>query len=74
MYRLQECKAKADAELAKVDLLLTPTAGTIYRIGEVEADPIRLNSNLEYYTNYMNLLDYAALAIPAARAGKLPSG
>lgn len=74
MYRLQECKAKADAELAKVDLLLTPTAGTIYRIGEVEADPIRLNSNLGHYTNYMNLLDYAALAIPAARAGKLPFG
>ena len=74
MYRLQECKAKADAELAKVDLLLTPTAGTIYRIDEVEADPIRLNSNLGYYTNYMNLLDYAALAIPAERAGKLPFG
>ena len=74
MYQLQECKAKADAELAKVDLLLTPTAGTIYRISEVEADPIWLNSNLGYYTNYMNLLDYSALAIPAARAGKLPFG
>lgn len=74
MYRLQECKAAADAEMNKVDLLLTPTAGTIYRIEEVEADPIRLNSNLGYYTNYMNLLDYSALAVPAERAENLPFG
>ena len=74
MYRLQECRAAAEAQFAGVDLLLTPTAGTIYRIEEVEADPIRLNSNLGYYTNYMNLLDFAALAIPAGRAAGLPFG
>ena len=74
MYRLQECRAAADAQFAAVDLILTPTAGTIYRIDEVEADPIRLNSNLGYYTNYMNLLDCSALAVPADRAGDLPFG
>ena len=74
MYRLQECRAAAEAQFAGVELLLTPTAGTIYRIEEVEADPIRLNSNLGYYTNYMNLLDFAALAIPAGRAAGLPFG
>ena len=74
MYRLQECKAAADAEFAKVDLILTPTTGTIYRIEEVEADPIGRNSDLGYYTNYMNLLDYSALAVPAERAGNLPFG
>ncbi|WP_294504436.1 allophanate hydrolase [uncultured Victivallis sp.] len=74
MYRLQECRAAADAQFAAVDLILTPTAGTIYRINEVKADPIRLNSNLGYYTNYMNLLDCSALAVPADRAGDLPFG
>jgi allophanate hydrolase len=49
----------------KIDCLVTPTAGTIYRIAEMEADPIRLNSNLGYYTNFMNLLDCAAIAVPA---------
>lgn len=64
-HRLQGKKKIADREFSKVDVLLTPTAGTIYRTGEVEKNPIRLNSNLGYYTNYMNLLDYSALAIPA---------
>lgn len=64
-HRLQGKKKIADREFSKVDVLLTPTAGTIYRTGEIEKDPIRLNSNLGYYTNYMNLLDYSALAIPA---------
>ncbi|MGC2166176.1 MAG: allophanate hydrolase, partial [Gallionella sp.] len=44
---------------------VTPTAGTIYRIDEMLADPIRLNANLGYYTNFMNLLDCAAVAVPA---------
>ncbi|MDR0932582.1 MAG: allophanate hydrolase [Victivallales bacterium] len=73
-HKLQELKAIADRELAKADLLLTPTAGTIYQIDEVCVDPIQLNSNLGYYTNYMNLLDYCAIAVPMERADGLPFG
>lgn len=70
LYELQRLKRIADAELAKVVLIVTPTAGTIYKIGEVLDDPIRLNSNLGYYTNFMNLLDYSAIALPCGfRAG-----
>lgn len=65
LYALQRLKRIADAELAKVDLVVTPTAGTIYTIEQVEADPIQLNSNLGYYTNFMNLLDYCAIALPS---------
>jgi allophanate hydrolase len=55
--------------------MLTPTAGTIYRIDEIEADPIRLNSKLGYYTNFMNLLDLAATAVPAGfQSDGLPFG
>jgi allophanate hydrolase len=50
-----------------IDVLVTPTAGTIYRIDQVNADPVRLNTNLGYYTNFVNLLDLAAVAVPAGR-------
>jgi len=70
-YRLKSLKRVCDAVWKDVDCLLTPTAGTIYRIAEMQADPIRLNSNLGYYTNFMNLLDYSAVAVPA---GMLTSG
>ena len=54
---------------------MTPTAGTIYTIKEVLDDPLRLNSNLGYYTNFMNLLDLAGLAVPAGfQENGLPFG
>jgi len=64
-YQLQHCRQRAKLIFQEVDFLLTPTAGTIYPINQVQADPIALNSNLGYYTNYMNLLDCAAVAVPA---------
>ncbi len=70
-YRLQAYKQQADALLAGLDALVMPTAPTCYRIDEVNADPIRLNSQLGTYTNFMNLLDMAAVAVPA---GFLDSG
>lgn len=64
-YRLRALKRQADKVWETVDCLVTPTAGTIYTIAEMQADPIRLNSNLGYYTNFMNLFDYAAVSVPA---------
>lgn len=74
-YRLADCRRAADTALADLDLIVTPTAGTHYRIDEVDADPIRLNSNLGYYTNFMNLLDLSAIAVPAGfQTNGLPFG
>ena len=74
-YALQAAKRPCDAVWEGIDVLITPTAGTIYRIAEMEADPIRLNSNLGYYTNFMNLLDLAATAVPAGfQMNGLPFG
>lgn len=70
-YRLKELKRQIEPVWDDIDFLVTPTAGTIYSIAEVEADPIRLNSNLGYYTNFMNFLDLAGVAAPA---GLLPNG
>ncbi len=65
MYRLETLRKETATVWNGIDCLVTPTAGTIYRIDEMQADPIRLNANLGYYTNFMNLLDYAAVAVPA---------
>lgn len=75
MYALQAFKKKADAVLAEVDAILTPTTPSIYTINEVMDNPIQLNTQLGHYTNFMNLLDYSALAIPGARrSDDLPAG
>ena len=74
-YRLQGLKRDAESEWAKMDVLLLPTTGTTYMIEQVEADPVQLNTNLGYYTNFVNLMDLAAVAVPAGfRENGLPFG
>lgn len=64
LYRLKELQRQTRPLWKDIDCLVTPTASTIYTIDAVQADPIRLNSNLGHYTNYVNLLDLAAVAVP----------
>lgn len=64
-YRLAALRRIADEIWARIDMLALPTAPTIYRIAEMRAEPIKLNSHLGLYTNFVNLLDMAALALPA---------
>ncbi len=74
-YRLKALKTRCDDQLAQVDCLLTPTAGRTFTIQEMLAEPILHNSQLGYYTNFMNLLDYAAVAVPTQIASnKMPFG
>jgi allophanate hydrolase len=74
-YRLQALRRDSERVWRSIDVLLTPTAATIYRIAEVEADPLALNSRLGYYTNCANLLDLAAVSVPAGfDARGLPFG
>jgi len=63
-YRLQELRRQTAGTWQQCDVMLTPTCGKIYTIAEVGADPVRLNSNLGYYTNFMNLLNLSAIAVP----------
>jgi allophanate hydrolase len=65
VYRLAELKRHADLMWGELDALAFPTTGTTYRVAELAAAPIALNSNLGAYTNFVNLLDMAALAVPA---------
>ena len=74
-YILKKNRKIADKIFERYDFMLTPTSGTIYKIDEVNADPITLNTNLGYYTNFMNLLDLSAIAVPAGfRKNGLPFG
>ena len=74
-YRLQALKRRCDALWQQVDAALTPTSGEVYSVAQMEADPVSLNSNLGYYTNFMNLLDYAAVAVPGGfQTNGLPFG
>jgi allophanate hydrolase len=75
MYRLAELRAETLREWARMDVMLVPTTGTTYTIEQVRAEPVALNTKLGYYTNFVNLLDLAAVAIPAGfRANGLPFG
>jgi allophanate hydrolase len=74
-YALRNLRRAAEAQWERMDVMALPTAPTIYRHEEVAADPVRLNTNLGYYTNFVNLLDLAAVAVPAGhRPAGLPFG
>lgn len=64
-YRLQHLFRQAERMWSTIDALMLPTAPTIYRVSEMIAEPVALNSNLGLYTNFVNLLDMAAVALPA---------
>ncbi len=52
-----------------------PTAPTIYKVDDVKAEPVKLNSRLGTYTNFMNLADLCGFAVPAGfTAQGLPFG
>ncbi|WP_375460292.1 allophanate hydrolase [uncultured Enterovirga sp.] len=74
-YRLAELMRAAAAQWAGMDVMLLPTAPSHPTVAEMRADPIGCNSSLGRYTNFVNLMDLAALAVPAGltRAG-LPVG
>ncbi|MFC7336957.1 allophanate hydrolase [Haloferula chungangensis] len=72
-----KCFARhADAVWKEVDLLLLPTTPCLYRVEEVLEEPFGTNATLGRYTNFMNLLDLCAVALPAGRArgGEVPWG
>ncbi len=74
-YRLEELCRGRDQVFQQVEALAVPSVPTAYTIAQVEADPIALNSRLGTYTNFVNLLDLCALAVPASlRDDGIPFG
>ena len=74
-YELEELRRVRDHVFHSIDAMALPTVPTVYTVEQVLADPIALNSRLGTYTNFVNLLDLCALAVPAAmRADGKPFG
>ena len=71
LYRLEALRRTTETQWRGMDVLALPTTGTIYTHARIAADPVGLNTNLGYYTNFVNLLDLAAIAVPA---GRRPNG
>jgi allophanate hydrolase len=64
-YTLRALTRRAEPIFEGVDALLLPTCPTTYRLSEMLAEPFALNANMGLYTNFVNLLDMAAIAVPA---------
>jgi allophanate hydrolase len=74
-YRLAGLRRQAELQLRGFDFMIVPTAPTLPTIAEVEREPVKRNSELGYYTNFVNFFDMAALSIPAMlRDDELPFG
>lgn len=63
--RVEELRRTALAQLEGCHALMVPTAPEHPRIDEVAADPVAVNSRMGRYTNFCNLFDMCAIAIPA---------
>ena len=63
-YKLQAYKKICDKQVDAVDFILTPTCPTQFTRAELREEPIKYNSVLGTYTNFMNLLDYTATNVP----------
>jgi allophanate hydrolase len=64
-YRMEALRRASSLIWRDIDVLLLPTAPTSYTVAQIEAEPVRLNAQLGTYTNFVNLLDLSAVAIPA---------
>lgn len=63
-YALAKHKKYALSLFDDVDVLVTPTTPTTFTVAELEADNIRLNAVMGTYTNFVNLMEFCALAVP----------
>ncbi|MDP2713054.1 MAG: allophanate hydrolase [Solirubrobacteraceae bacterium] len=74
-HRVRELALQSAGIWERADALLLPTAPTLYTAAEIADQPLARNALLGTYTNFVNLLDLCAIALPAAaRADGLPFG
>jgi allophanate hydrolase len=73
--RLQALRAEVQPMWANIDVLVVPTVPKHVRVADMQANPVNLNRELGEYTNFVNLLDHAAVSVPSSlRPDGLPFG
>ncbi len=74
-YRRQALARRAEQLWSECDVLLVPTTTRHPSFAEVAADPLGVNGELGLFTNFVNLLGWSALAVPASlSASGMPTG
>ncbi|KGM14081.1 allophanate hydrolase [Cellulomonas bogoriensis] len=72
--RLADYRRHADEVFTEVDVLVLPTTTEHPTLAQVRDQPVAVNRRLGTYTNFVNLLDLAGVAVPAGAADGLPFG
>ena len=70
--RLAALRVDAARAWDDLDAIVMPTSATTATVDALEADPIRVNARFGYYTNFVNLLDLSAIAVPAGSCATGP--
>jgi allophanate hydrolase len=65
VHRLMRLRRMVEQQFASLATIVVPTAPRPFTIAEMQADPIRLNNQLGYYSYFANLLDLCAIAVPS---------
>lgn len=68
-YRLQHMRNESRKIFSGIDALMVPTNPVAYTVADLAKEPVKYNSNLGTYTNFVNLLDLAGISVPASIAG-----
>ncbi len=74
LERRDDCRRVSGEVFASVDALLLPVTVLHPTLAELSADPFGLNAQMGRFTNSVNLLDQAAIAVPAGVVNGLPFG
>lgn len=75
IYRLAAFRRTSEEVFGGIDALAVPTAPVFPTLADLADDPLGPNTRLGTYTNFVNLLDLAAIAVPGPfRADGLPAG
>ncbi|MGH3846803.1 MAG: amidase family protein, partial [Pseudonocardiaceae bacterium] len=66
-HRLKELRRWTDQLWQRADVLIMPTVPTTFTVAEIAEEPVRRNTVLGRFTQFVNLLDLAALTLPAGQ-------